>query len=70
MIKTKEPVYIPLIMKAKDLIPGKGFANQNVFKVLTDQPTNRYLKEIMKTAGIQKKISFHCARHTFATVFK
>jgi len=70
MIKTKEPVYIPLNRKAKDLMPGKGFINQNVFKVLTDQPTNRYLKEIMITAGIQKKISFHCARHTFATVSK
>jgi len=70
MIKTKEYVNIPLISKAKDLIPGKGFDNQNVFKVLTDQPTNRYLKEIMITAGIQKKISFHCSRHTFATVSK
>ncbi|MBL7105497.1 MAG: site-specific integrase [Bacteroidales bacterium] len=70
MIKTKEYVNIPLISKAKDLIHRKGFDNQNVFKVLTGQPTNRYLKEIMKTAGIQKKISFHCARHTFATVSK
>lgn len=34
---------------------------------MTDQATNRYLKEIMLTAEIPKHISFHCARHTFAT---
>lgn len=28
--------------------------------------TNKYLKEIMKIAGINKKITFHCCRHTFA----
>lgn len=70
MIKTKEFVRIPLTEKAKKLIPGHGFDNQKVFKVMTGQPTNRYLKEIMKEANINKKISFHCARHTFATVSK
>ena len=68
MIKTKEFVTIPLIEKAKDLIPKEGFNNQTVFKVMTAQPTNRYLKEIIKTIKITKKISFHCARHTFATL--
>jgi site-specific recombinase XerD len=28
--------------------------------------TNNYLKEIMQLAGINKHITFHCARHTFA----
>lgn len=28
--------------------------------------TNNYLKEIMEIAGIKKKITFHCCRHTFA----
>jgi site-specific recombinase XerD len=70
MVKTKEKVTIPLIQKAKKLIPKKGFEKQKVFKVLTDQPTNRYLKDIMKVAKINKSISFHCSRHTFATVSK
>ncbi len=39
-----------------------------MFNVLTDQPTNRYLKDIVKEVKIKKKISFHCARHTFATL--
>lgn len=39
-----------------------------IFKVFTNQVTNRYLKEIIKQAEIQKEISFHCARHTWATI--
>lgn len=70
MGKTKEFVNIPLTKKAKNLIPEKGFENQAVFNVLTDQPTNRYLKDIIKDVKINKKISFHCARHTFATLSK
>lgn len=35
----------------------------------TDQHINRVLKEIMNICGIKKKITFHCARHTFATNF-
>lgn len=70
MIKTKEFVCIPLIEKAKALIPESRFNNQTIFKVLTNQPTNRYLKDIMKAAKIKKQISFHCARHTFATISK
>ena len=70
MIKTKEFVNIPLIEKAKDLISGTGFNNQTIFRVISDQPTNRYLKDIMKAAKINKHISFHCARHTFATISK
>ena len=67
MVKTKDPVRIPIIPRARRLLTEKGFESQKVFRVLTDQPTNRYLKEIIKTAGISKRISFHCARHTYAT---
>lgn len=67
MHKTKDNVRIPLIDKAKSLfVPGEQ--SDKIFKVITNQKTNEFLKEIMKTAGIQKTISFHCARHTFATV--
>jgi integrase/recombinase XerD len=33
----------------------------------TDQHINRALKELATTAGITKKLTFHTARHTFAT---
>ena len=67
MHKTKEKVTIPVIHKAFQML-GDGFPEQKVFKVYTNQVTNRYLKELMVLALIKKRISFHCARHTFATV--
>lgn len=35
--------------------------------MLTNQATNRYLKEIARVAGVNKVVTFHMARHTFAT---
>ncbi|MFW5804027.1 MAG: site-specific integrase [bacterium] len=67
MHKTRERVNIPLIKKAKDLI-GTGFPEQRVFRVYVNQVTNRYLKDLSEKARINKKITFHSARHTFATV--
>lgn len=67
MHKTKDNVRIPVIEKARALIvPGEP--GERIFKVITNQKTNDFLKEIMVIANINKKISFHCARHTFATV--
>lgn len=69
MHKTKDIVRIPLSDHAKRLLPQEhGIAEARVFHVLTDQPTNRYLKDIMEIAEIGKTVSFHCARHTFATI--
>jgi len=38
-----------------------------VLPVLTNQKMNSYLKEIADLCGIRKKLTFHIARHTFAT---
>jgi site-specific recombinase XerD len=35
--------------------------------VLSNQKTNAYLKEIADVCGINKNLTFHLARHTFAT---
>ncbi len=35
--------------------------------VLSNQKTNSYLKEIADVCGINKELTFHIARHTFAT---
>lgn len=70
MHKTKRQVNIPLIPQAKALIkPDNQYHYCKIFKVLSNQKTNQNLKEIMKLAEIRKKggISFHCARHSFAT---
>ena len=66
--KTGKLVKIPLSNQARALIPSQVLKNKKTFRVLSNQPTNRYLKQIMKEAEINKSISFHCSRHTFATV--
>ena len=38
-----------------------------VLPVLSNQKMNAYLKEIADVCGIQKNLTFHIARHTFAT---
>ena len=35
--------------------------------VISNQKTNAYLKEIASACEIKKKLTFHLARHTFAT---
>lgn len=68
MHKTNDTITIPLIDKSKDLLPVPGDLDDNVFRVLSNQKTNDYLKLAIEKAGINKNITFHCARHTFATV--
>lgn len=67
MHKTQEKIVIPLLDVPSSFI-STGLENQKVFNVLTNQPTNRYLKEIMTTAHINRNITFHCARHSLATI--
>ena len=35
--------------------------------MLSNQKMNAYLKEIADLCGIEKELTYHCARHTFAT---
>lgn len=34
---------------------------------MSNQRMNSYLKELTAICGIDKELTFHCARHTFAT---
>lgn len=65
--KTGKTVKIDLCNTAISYL-RKGKNEELVFGVLTDQYTNKKLKEIMQLAGISKNISIHCARHTFACI--
>ena len=47
---------------------GKTYRNGKLFPMLTNQKTNSYLKEIADICGIKKNLTFHLARHTFATM--
>ena len=70
--KTKTPVKVPLLDEAKRIL-DKYAEHPNInnsyslLPVFTNQAVNRYLKKITELAGIQKCITFHVARHTFAT---
>lgn len=66
MSKTSQPVFIPLIDKAIELLnEGK---NDQVFEKISNQKINKHLKSINTKAGLNKKLSFHVARHSFATI--
>lgn len=65
--KTKDIVRIPLNEKAISLI-DKSKKEGLIFKTLSNQKTNQHLKEIADACNIKKNITFHVARHTFATV--
>lgn len=68
IFKTESVNRIPLSDRAKKLLPRMILSEKPVFNVYCNQVTNRHLKEIMKLAKINKHISFHCARHTFAMI--
>ncbi|MDG2193814.1 MAG: site-specific integrase [Polaribacter sp.] len=70
--KTNETVKIPLLPKALDIINkyrdfSKNINSKTLLPLCSNQKTNVYLKEIAKDCGIYKNITFHVARHTFAT---
>ncbi|MFW6352071.1 MAG: site-specific integrase [Bacteroidota bacterium] len=70
--KTKSSVKLPLLDKARTIIEkykdhpalhGKPW----LFPRISNQKMNAYLKEIADLCGIKERLTFHMARHTFAT---
>jgi integrase len=59
------PIATEVLLKYKD--HPKCVTNDLLLPILSNQNMNGYLKEIAAIAGINKKFTFHCARHTFAT---
>lgn len=52
-----------LIEKYKD----HPMCEEKVFPVMSNQRMNSYLKEVADICGINKNLTFHLSRHTFAT---
>mgnify|MGYP000261097123 CR=1 FL=1 len=67
--KTKEQQYLDINEQSKILMGTPGEPTQKVF---TNLKYNDYfttqLGEWVKAAGIQKQITYHCSRHTFAVM--
>lgn len=71
-VKTDTSVRVPLLPQAKVLVDKykddpRAQYSSTVFPVISNQRMNGYLKEIADVCGITKTLTFHIARHTFAT---
>jgi site-specific recombinase XerD len=70
--KTNSASHLPLLAQARKILSkysdhSKCIETDSALPVLTNQKMNAYLKEIADTCGIKEELTFHIARHTFAT---
>ncbi len=70
--KTNNPIKIPILPRAQQLIDKyrnhpRSKAKGTLFPDISNQKLNSYLKEIADLCEINKNLTFHIARHTFAT---
>jgi site-specific recombinase XerD len=68
--KTKTLSSIPLLPVAQELVDkykNERNSKGKLFPVYTNQRMNGYLKEIADHCEVKKNLTFHMARHTFAT---
>ena len=70
--KTDSRTSLPLLPVAKQIIEKyaddpRSNNKGKLLPMLTNQKINAYLKEIADICGITKTLTFHLARHTFAT---
>jgi integrase len=67
--KTDGQEYLPINLQAIEFLPERGNPDDRVFQGLKySAEMNIALARWVLLAGITKKISFHCARHTNATL--
>jgi len=71
-VKTDENCHIPLLPEARSIIDRYKnhpfcLLRGNLLPVPSNQKMNEYLKEIAVLCGINKAMTSHVARHTFAT---
>lgn len=66
--KTSKQISIPLLNRSKEII-DKYLKPENdyIFPKISNQKFNSYLKEIADVVGIEKRLTHHTARKTFAS---
>jgi len=68
-VKTDQPSTMKLFDIPKRLIEKYDNTNSDyIFPVPSNQKVNAYLKEIADLCGIEKNLTFHCARHSAASL--
>jgi integrase len=65
--KTQRQISIPLLPKAQEIIDKYITEKELLFPKISNQKFNSYLKEIADIIGIEKRITHHIARKTFAS---
>lgn len=70
--KTKNSVKVPILEKAQEIINKYNkhpmtTVTGSLLPQITNEKLNVYLKEVAHYVGIKKNLTFHMARHTFAT---
>lgn len=67
--KTQKEISIPLLPKSANIIEKyqKNNENEYLLPVISNQKFNSYLKEIADIIGLNKNLTHHIARKTFAT---
>jgi len=65
--KTQRQISIPILPKAQEIIDKYSNDNKLVFTSISNQKFNSYLKEIADIVGIEKRLTHHIARKTFAS---
>lgn len=72
MQKTQNELYLPLSENALSWLPSRGDSSEDsiIFRNLPKQVSNAdcRLATLIRKSGISKHVTFHVARHTFATL--
>ena len=69
--KTSITENVPILDVAREIINkyhSSSDRNGRLLPILSNQKMNAYLKEIADLCGIKKRLSYHMARHTYATL--
>ena len=63
-LKTGTKFYTPILPPAMEVLERNNFQ----VRCMTNEKANNYLKSIQSVCGIHKNLTFHLARHSFATL--
>ena len=66
--KTGTPIHIPLCMNALKYLPEKAETSDYIFNLPSSRCAQYAMRNWSKKVNLNKKITFHTSRHTFATL--